>query len=245
MSTKRQNRYQSDRRISMRKMLLVAGTLVVVAGFAGGAKAGTITVYSGADNSVSSLSQMTNSVAAETAFAAAAPGLNEITFESGVPSGVTISGGSVTNNSGCGSLCGFNTTPGGSYFYLLTGGTGTFDFTTPINAFGMYITGLQTDLVPQETLTFSDGSTQTINTPSAINGGGAFMGFKDIGASIVSVSYNATSDIVSLDDVQYGSVSATAAPEPGTLSMILMGLVALGLLVGMKGYRGNRLAAEG
>jgi len=210
-------------------MLLVAGTLVV-AGFAGRAQAGTITTYLGADNGVSSLAQMTNSVAAETAFAAAAPGLNIITFESGLPAGVGASGGSITNNSGCGALCGFNTTAGGQYFYLLVGGTATFTFTTPINAFGVYITGLQTDLVAQETLTFSDGSSQTINTPTATGGGGAFMGFTDIGASIVSISYNASNDVVSLDDVQYGTAGA-AVPEPSSLLLLGTGLLVLGMVV--------------
>lgn len=213
----------------MRKMLLLAGTLVVVAGFAGRAKADVPTTYLGADNDVSSLSQMTNSVAAETAFAAAAPGLNTITFESGVPSGVSISGGSITNNSTCGALCGFNTTPGGQFFYLLFGGTATFSFTTPIDAFGMYITGLQTDLVSQETLTFSNGSTETIDTPTAIDGGGAFMGFTDIGASIVSVSYKASGDIVALDDAQYGNVAAV--PEPSSLLLLGTVLLALGMVV--------------
>jgi hypothetical protein len=152
--------------------------------------------YTGADNAVTSLAQMTNSVTAETAFNAAVSGESVITFETATPAGVSISGGSITNTSGCGSLCGFNTTAGGSYFYSLGGGKATFTFTTAIDAFGTYVTGLQTNLVPQETLTFSDGSTQTINTPTAINGGGAFVGFTDFGKSIVSVSYNATSDIV-------------------------------------------------
>jgi hypothetical protein len=212
----------------MRKILLVAGALVV-AGFAGRAKAGTITTYLGADNNVSSLAQMTNSVAAETAFVAAAPGLSLITFETAVPASVTIVGGSITNNSGCGQLCGFNTTAGGQNFYLLDGGTGTFTFTTAIDAFGMYITGLQTDLVAQETITFSDGSSQTINTPASTGGGGAFMGFTDIGASIVSVSYNATSDIVSLDDVRYGNVSSSV-PEPSSLLLLGTGLLVLGMV---------------
>ena len=208
----------------MKKVLFATGAVLVISGFAGEAKANVVT-YTGADNVVSSLAQMTNSVAAETSWAAAVPGANVITFEVALPVGVGVSGGSITNNSVCGARCGFNTTPGGAFFYLLSGsgGTATFTFTTPINAFGMYITGLQTDLVPQETLTFSDGASQTINTPASTGGGSAFLGFTDFGKSIVSVSYNATNDIVSLDDVRYSS----AVPEPSYfIPLALLGVFA-------------------
>jgi hypothetical protein len=212
------------------RRFLIGAAITLVLGAGGQAQASLIT-FTGSDNSVTSLAQMTNSVAAETAFSAAVPSASIINFEVPVPSGVIVSGGLITNDpnatqANCGSLCGFNTTPGGQFFYLLTGGTGTFTFSTPINAFGMYITGLQTDLVPQETLTFSDGSQQTINTPSATGGGGAFIGFTDFGQSIVSVSYNATSDIVSLDDVQFSS----ATPLPAALPLFATGLGGLGLL---------------
>jgi hypothetical protein len=210
----------------MRKMLPLAGVIVALTAFTCAANASSLTEYAGADNSVSSFSQMINSQAAEASFAAAAPGLNVITFETAVPAGVNITGGSITNNSGCGALCGFDTTPGGSYFYTLDGGTATFTFTTAINAFGLYITGLQTDLVPTETLTFSDGSSETIDTPTSTGGGGAFVGFTDPGASIVSVSYDATDDIVSLDDVRYGDVgSSPVVPEPSSLALLGTGLV--------------------
>jgi len=217
--------------LKLRNMLLVAGTIVALACLTGTAKAGPLTTYTGADNDVSSLAQMTNSVAAESAFAAAAPGLSIITFETAVPSDVSIAGGSITNNSECGALCGFDTTPGGSYFYLLLGGSATFSFTTPISDFGMYITGLQTDLVPQETLTFSDGSSETIDTPTSTGGGGAFIGFTDTGASITSVSYNATDDVVSLDDVLYGSATSTATPEPNSLLLLGTGIAGLAGLI--------------
>jgi len=213
-------------------MLLVAGTIVALACLTGTAKAGPLTTYTGADNSVSSLAEMTNSVAAESAFAAAAPGLSIITFETPVSLDVSIAGGSITNDSGCGALCGFNTTPGGSYFYLLDeGGSATFSFTTPISDFGAYITGLQTDLVPQETLTFNDGSSETIDTPASTGGGGAFIGFTDPGASITSVSYDATDDIVALDDVQYGSATSTAVPEPSSVMLLGTGIAGLAGLI--------------
>jgi len=196
------------------------------------AQAGLVT-YLGGDNAVTDLSQMTNSQAAEASFAAAVPGASLITFETALPSGVTISGGSITNTSLCGALCGFNTTPGGAFFDELDGGSLTFNFSKPIDAFGVYITGLQTDLVPQETLTFSDGATQTIDTPAATGGGGAFMGFTDFGKSIASVTYNATDDIVALDDVRYAS---SAIPEASTWAMMLIGFAGLGFA----GYRKSR-----
>jgi len=200
----------------MKKLLFVTGAVIAISGFATQAKAGLIT-FVGGDNAVTSLSQMTNSLAAEAAWAAAVPGASVIDFETAVPVGVGLSGGTVTNNSGCGTLCGFDTTPGGAFFYSLVGGTGTITFTTPISAFGMYITGIQTDLVSGESVTFNDGSSETIPTPTATGGGGAFMGFTDAGKSIVSVSYNAVNDIVALDDVRYGNPSVATTPEPSEL----------------------------
>jgi hypothetical protein len=189
-----------------------------------------LVTYTGADDGVSTLAQMTNSIAAATAFDAATLGSTVIDFEGALPAGVSIVGGTTTNNSGCGALCGFNTTAAGQNFRNLFGGSTTFNFTTAIDAFGFYITGLQTNLVPQETLTFSDGSSQIINTPASINGGGAFIGFTDFGKSIVSVTYNATNDIVSIDDVRFHAASG-GVPEPATWAMMLMGFGGLGAVV--------------
>ena len=73
--------------------------------------------YLAADNNVSSLAQMVNSSAAAASFLSVAGDLNTVDFESAVPANLTITGGNgTTNNSGCGALCGFNTTAGGAYF---------------------------------------------------------------------------------------------------------------------------------
>lgn len=44
--------------------------------------------------------------------------------------------------------------------------------------------------------------------------------------------------------VTYAVGSVVTSPEPGSLSMISVGLLGLGLLVGVKRYRGNHLASE-
>ena len=49
-----------------------------------------------------------------------------------LPANVTIIGGTTTDNSGCGALCGFNTTPGGAFFRSVFGGAVTFSFTAPV-----------------------------------------------------------------------------------------------------------------
>ena len=187
---------------------------------AGSAHAAVVT-YIGSDNSVSSLAGMTNSAAARAAFQLAAPGLNTITFDTALPAGVTVSGGAnATSGSICGAACGFNTTAGGNIYRSVSGGFVTFNFTTAIDSFGFYATGLQTELVPQQTVTFSDGSSQTINFPTSTSGGGAFIGFTDFGKSISSVSINLTNDIAGIDDVSFG---VAAVPEPATWAMMLLG----------------------
>jgi len=197
-----------------------------------------LVTYIGFDNSVTDFSQMTNSAAEEAIFAAAVPGASLITFETALPSGVTVSGGTITNDSACGATCGFNTTPGGQFFDLLEGGASTFNFSEPIDAFGVYITGVQTEFATGEALTFSDGSTQTIDTPPAFGGGGVFIGFTDFGKSITSVTYDAAGDIVALDDVRYASVSSRIpeVPEASTWAMMLTGFAGLGFA----GYRARR-----
>lgn len=217
------------------KRTFIAIAMAAGLGVAGSANAALVT-YTGADDGVSSLAQMTNSAAAAASFLAAVPSASVIDFEGALPTGVSIVGGSITSNSGCGPLCGINTTSGGRNFLSLFGGQATFNFATAINSFGAYITGLQTNFVVGQTLQFSDGSSQTIGVPNSINGGGAFVGFTDFGKSVTSITYNAQSgsigDIIAIDDVRFGN--GGGVPEPATWAMMLLGFGGLGSMIRMR-----------
>lgn len=198
--------------------------------------------YLGSDDAVTTLAQMVNSQAARNSFLAVAGSLNLYNFETAVPSNLTITGGTTTSNSGCGALCGFNTSPSGSMFRNVSGGSVTFTFTNPVDAFGFYVNGLQTSLVPQQTIVYVDGSsvTRTINMPPANNGGGAFVGFIDFGQLISSVTFNATNDILGFDDLLFGRSENNpgnpmpTVPEPSTYALMATGLA--GLFLGRRKF---------
>jgi hypothetical protein len=207
---------------------------------------GGIVTFIGSDVGASAPGSGSNTAAANFDAAASLIGTESfITFESPlvatngaanqtIPLGgnVSVSGGSIdirnTPVPGCGaSLCGANTTAGGSQWLDVDAGTATFTFVRPIQYFGAYFGGLQGNSAGQETITFSDGSSETVNIPE-LSSGFAFAGFTDAGASISSVSVNMLGDIASIDDVRYGPLSPVPEPASGALlgGVFLVGLIA-------------------
>jgi len=217
--------------------------------------------YTGEDLNAGPGSAHPNSAAAAASFdtaAAALGNVSTITFEGApvggfssltVAPGVTISGAEYTgaNQTILNSpsfapnpaLGGFNTTPGGSEYVNMLGGTLTFNFATPTQFFGAYLSGIQTAFF-QDTVTFSDGTTQTIDVPGAgttgSNGALDFVGFTDAGKSISSVTITASNqfgaDEIGVDDVRYQSLSTSPVPEPSSLMLMFSGIAAFGV-----GYR--------
>lgn len=206
--------------------------------------------FTGSDVNAGPGGPFPNSDAAAASFAAAAGAIGSIgtiDFESAplgtftslaVAPGVTASGpaGLSINNTpnfpSAPSLDGFNTTPGGSQYVEDQAGTLTFTFDSPVQFFGAYLTGLQS-YYAQDTITFSDGATQTIDAPEGGTNGsiGAvdFVGFTDAGASISSVTITsntggAGTDYIGVDDVSY---QVGAAPEPASIGLMLAGLIGL------------------
>jgi hypothetical protein len=210
-----------------------------------------LTLFSGADDGAGSLAAAPNSMAAAASFDAAAATLgteNTVTFESSplglfsslaLASGITLTGSNVNSNDQTivnstsnititplcsNAACGYNTTPGGSNFLVVFGGTATFSFSGGTDAFGAYLIGVQN---AGETITFSDGTSQTVDIPNpGFDGGTTFVGFTDAGKSIASITINVNNDIVGVDDVRYVT---DAVPEPASLALLGGALIGLAL----------------
>jgi len=132
-------------------------------------------------------------------------------------------------------LDGYNTTVGGSYFVEMQAGTLTFTFSSGVEAFGAYLSGVQ-NFYPSESITFSDGTSQLVSIPEVGTSGSVgaldFVGFTDAGESITSITINAGSastgaDYIGVDDVRFLVTPTSGAPEPGSVGLAVSGSIAL------------------
>ncbi|MFN7731530.1 MAG: PEP-CTERM sorting domain-containing protein [Pirellula sp.] len=229
----------------------IFSVVAIVAG-AGTMSDAAVVTYSASDAAAGPTDPRPNSNAMAANFDTAASALGTlqiITFESaplgafsnltvapGVSlSGVDRNGGSQTirNTPGGGSgpsdpvsIYGYNTTLGGANFVYVLGGTLTFTFSTGVQAFGAYISGIQ---FAGETITFNDGSFQSVAIPplGVSDGGVAFVGFTDAGKSITSITINAVGspggpDFISIDDVRIVA-NVPPVPEPSTFAIVGLG----------------------
>jgi len=194
-----------------------------------------VVVYSGYDISAQNLNTKPNADAAHNAYLAATAGLVDTftaSFEGatlGALTSFSLGGGATMTGAANGgapqifrnqlqcqyALCGGNTTVGGNTYLGIVGGSVTFTFLKPIQAFGAYFTGTQ---LPGMTLTFDDGSARAIDVPGFF--GADYVGFTDFGRSISKVTFNAKSDIMAIDDVTF---TLSSAPEPATWALMIAG----------------------
>ncbi|HTV09988.1 MAG TPA: PEP-CTERM sorting domain-containing protein [Candidatus Aquilonibacter sp.] len=206
----------------------------------------SISTFSGQDDGASTTGPFPNSTAAQAAFETAALGfgsLNTITYENlavgyyspfTAAPGVTVTLNTPTNfgdgfsgisDTTLGNLYGFNTTPGGNQWLGFPGGSATFDFADPTNSFGTWITGLQTYYTSTITITFDDGTSETLDVPINVNGGAQYFGFTDTTAFDSVTITDDSDDAWGIDDTTYNAVAAT--PEPSSLFMLGTGILGL------------------
>jgi hypothetical protein len=152
---------------------------------------------------------------------------------------VTASGNSglsindVPNDPSDPSVDGFSTIPGGQYIEDQAGNL-TFTFATPVQFFGVYLTGLQIYFA-QDTITFNDGSSETIDALESGTSGSVgavnFLGFTDAGKSISSITITSDTggvgtDYIGVDNIMY----QTAVPEPASIGLVLTAFLGLFLV---------------
>ena len=139
--------------------------------------------------------------------------------------GPAISG---INDVTLGNLNGFNITPNGTQWFGFPQGSATFNFATPTQSFGFWLTGVQASMLTSLTVSFNDGAPEALDGPIQPDGGAAFFGFTDQGAAITSLTITGVgNDDWGIDDVTYNSTSGVVLPEPSSLLLLASGITAV------------------
>ncbi|WP_148074391.1 hypothetical protein [Bythopirellula goksoeyrii] len=210
----------------------VVGAALGLGSFSDGVHAAPV-VYSGSDNGSTSLVGSPNSSAAAAAFDLTTGALAMLDFETALPAGVTISGGTIGDADDVCATANLHCYATSPVNVLRNNGT-TIQFSDPINAVGAYFTGWQID--GQEMLIrYANGEEAAIEMPPGnFAGGTIFFGFIDNGASITRITYVAgnpnNTDAVGIDDIRYGVV----IPEPSSTILSFSAYVVLIQLRRMK-----------
>ena len=228
---------------SLKKGLSSALLVLALSAMPLGAQA-AVTVFSGQDDGASTAGPFPNSSAAEINFLSAASGFGPVrteTFQSfAVGSGgpFAFQGGSLTlntpygipfggiNNSTGSNVYGFPL-PGETKWLGFANGTAIFSFSSPINAFGLYTTGVQTVFTTD--LTFSFGS-EVLNLPVNVGGGASYFGFTDTTPFSSLTISNISNDAWGISDVSF-NVFSSGVPEPSTWAMMLLGFFGTGFMI--------------
>ena len=229
----------------MKSLLKPSLALLASACFFSNAVSASPIVFSGFDIGAGANAARPNSDATALQFDAAVGPHSLIDFESAplgyfsslvIAPGVTLTGGTLSPPNGNqritntltgtpDTLYGYNTTAGGSRFANCESGTLTFTFSTPIDAFGAYFTGVQYPFGNAIGLVFNDGSSQVLPfAPADQPGGVQFLGFIDPGSQISSVTINTSGDIIAVDDVRF---RASLIPEASTALLFTSGAAVL------------------
>jgi hypothetical protein len=245
------------------------GIVAVVA--VGSASASVVGIYGAVDTGAGPGSPWPNSTAAQAAlWAALSVSSPTITFEgvsslaslgSGVSATLTgqdaMSGLQTTDQHGPPEPLGFNVTTGGNSWLKIVpqwgtpttpspGATLTFNFSSGVTGFGLWLTDTQVDFPGPITVSFNDGAPEQLSvTKTGDTGGTAYFGFTT-NAPFTSVSINtgqiagtlgAERDSFGVDNITIGNAAAVATPEPSTLSL----LACAALLVVCLKFRGTDL----
>lgn len=134
----------------------------------------------------------------------------------------------------------YNTTPLGTNLWEVQGAFSIDFASTPISAFGFYGTDIG-DFDGQVTIQLTDTADNVTNltvnnTVNGADGSLLFWGFIDPNASYKSISFGNTAadtDVFGFDDMVIGDlqqIKPPGVPEPGTLALVGLSLIALSTL---------------